>query len=240
MNNRIAWLPLAAIFFASCNQEKVISDKTTLATPKEQHSYAVGMDMGRTLKQIEVELDHSLVLKGVHDQLAGNTPLLQDSAFSAALQDLMATMRQARATKDSIAGAENLTKQKDFLEKNKSEAGVVTLPSGLQYMILAEGSGALPTPTDLITAHYAGSLLDGTEFDSSIKRGQPITFPLARVIPGWQQLLPLLKVGTKVKTWIPSDLAYGPMGSPPAIPPNSLLVFEMELISATADTTAKK
>lgn len=223
-----------------CNQDAAISNKSKLETAKDKHSYAIGMDMGKSLKQIEADLDYSLLMRGIKDQISNSPALLNDSEFQASLQDLMTSMRAERAKKDSAKAVEALTKQTEFLDKNKTETGVQTTESGLQYLVLKEGNGPMPKDGDVVVAHYIGALLDGTEFDNSVKRGQPLTFPINRVIPGWQEALKLMKVGSKVKAWIPSQLGYGTMGSPPVIPGNSLLVFEIELLEIKAPETAAK
>jgi FKBP-type peptidyl-prolyl cis-trans isomerase len=235
---QLATLGLGAALFLGCNQDSAISTKSKLETPKDKHSYAIGMDMGKSLKQIEADLDYSLLMRGIKDQVSNSPALLNDSEFQAALQDLMKEMRAERAKKDSIKSVEGLAKQSEFLAKNKAETGVQTTASGLQYLVLKEGTGASPKDGDVVVAHYVGALLDGTEFDNSVKRGQPLTFPLNRVIPGWQEALKLMKVGAKIKAWIPSELGYGKAGSPPVIPGNSLLVFEIELLEVKAGEAA--
>ena len=236
---KIIALGLGVAAFFGCNQDSGISTKSKLETPKDKHSYAIGMDMGKSLKQIEADLDYSLLMRGIKDQISNSPALLNDSEFQAALQDLMVTMRAERAKKDSVKATEALGKQAAFLAKNKTETGVLATASGLQYLVLKEGTGASPKDGDVVVAHYVGTLLDGTEFDNSVKRGQPLTFPLNRVIPGWQEALKLMKVGGKIKAWIPSELGYGVKGSPPVIPGNSLLVFEIELMEVQAGAAAQ-
>lgn len=198
-------------------------------------SYAIGADIGASIKQIDYKLDQDLLVKGLLEALNKDASALALSKEQQAqtLQDFQATMMKLRAEKDSIASLENSAKAKAFLEKNKKVKGVVTTKSGLQYSYIKKGTGASPKATDKVTAHYVGTLLDGTEFDSSVKRGEPATFPLANVIKGWQEMLPLMKIGDKVKCWIPAELGYGAQGNA-MIPANSMLVFEVELLAIPA------
>jgi FKBP-type peptidyl-prolyl cis-trans isomerase len=223
---------------------KAVSNKAALETPKGKHSYAIGTDMGRAIKQIEAELDYSMVLQGIKDQLDTTKPaLMNDSEVTAALQDFMLEMRKARMAKDSILmeerkqkAAENLAAQNSFLEKNKGEVGVASTESGLQYIVTAAGSGNTAKDRDTVVVHYTGTLLDGTKFDSSIDRSQPLSITLGegQLIPGWVEMLRLMKKGDKVKAWIPSNLGYGENGNQ-VIPGNSLLIFEMELLDIKPD-----
>lgn len=233
MQKKLIWVALAATttLFLSCQSGSGVSTKSKLETDDEKISYAIGQDMGNTLKQLDTKLDLAMVYRGIQDVVTGDSTksLLTPEERQKAMETLMTRIREARAKKDSLAGAENSGKAKAFLEKNKAEKGVITTASGLQYMIVQEGTGKSPTVNDQVTAHYVGTLLDGTEFDNSIKRGQPITFPVNGVIPGWQELLPLMKVGQKVKCWIPPELGYGPRAAG-RIPSNSMLIFEVELI----------
>jgi FKBP-type peptidyl-prolyl cis-trans isomerase len=226
---------------AKANQEA--ATKAALETPKGKHSYAIGMDMGRAIKQIEADLDYSVLIQGIRDQLDTTKPaLMNDSEFTAALQDVMLEMRKNRMAKDSIAmeerlaerrkqAAENHVKQTEFLDKNKGEPGVVTTESGLQYIILAEGKGKQAKDGDTVVVHYTGTLLDGAKFDSSIDRNEPLSITLGEgaLIPGWVEMLRLMKKGDKVKLWVPSTLAYGENGNQ-VIPGNALLTFDMELL----------
>jgi len=230
---------LMSITFMSCDlnaNSKEISTKAALETPKGKHSYAVGVDMGRAIKQIDADLDYSIILQGIKDQLDTTKPaLMNDSEMIAAMQDLMMEMRRIRVAKDSTRAAENLAGQNSFLEKNKGEVGIVVTESGLQYIKITEGSGEVAKDGDTVSVHYTGSLPDGTEFDSSIKRNSPLSIVLGegQLIKGWVEMLRLMKKGDKVKAWVPSSLGYGEQGNQ-VIPANSLLVFEMELLDIKA------
>ena len=237
---------ILGILFASCDlnaNNKTVSNKAALETPRGKHSYAVGTDWGRVIKQtinqLEVDVDYSLILQGIKDQFDTSKPaLMNDSEVTAALQDFMVEINEVRKAKDSIAmeerkqkAAENLVKQNEFLEKNKGEVGVVATESGLQYLILKEGQGKTAKDGDTITVHYTGTLLDGTKFGSSIDGNQPLSITLGegQLIKGWVEMLRLMKKGEKVKTWIPSSLGYGEYGNN-VIPGNSVLIFEIELL----------
>jgi FKBP-type peptidyl-prolyl cis-trans isomerase len=160
--------------------------------------------------------------------------LMADSTIFQTLTELSQSRQAEKARKDSVAAAENKAKGEAFLAQNKTAEGVVTTESGLQYKVITEGTGVTPSDTDVVKVHYTGTLLDGTKFDSSVDRGEPLEFPIGAVIPGWTEMLKLMKVGEKVTAWIPSDLAYGPRGRGPQIPGNSMLIFEMELIDTHA------
>jgi FKBP-type peptidyl-prolyl cis-trans isomerase len=201
------------------------ADGDALKDPKQKFSYGLGMSLGTNLKRSGVEpgdVDTDLFLKGMKDA-AGGSPLLTEAD---ARNAIMAFQAEAKKT---LAG-KNKTAADEFLAANKSKEGVVTTASGLQYKVLAAGAGDSPKPTDNVTVHYKGALLDGTEFDSSYKRGQPASFGVSQVIKGWTEALQLMKPGAKWQLFIPPDIAYGENGRP-GIPPNSLLNFEVELIS---------
>ena len=230
----------------------VLPKKDTLATLKDRYSYALGMDMGRAIKNVDADIDKELFLKSLRDQIEGNPLLLSDSQAEKALQELVLQMRVEQEKKAAAAAKAALDSQKVFLENNKKADGVVVTQSGLQYKYIvksADSTAKSPKLTDKVRVHYAGALLNGTEFDSSIKRGEPLEFPVNAVIQGWQELLTLMKVGEKVEAWIPSELGYGADGAAPVIPANALLVFQVELLdilsenpaadSAVADSSAK-
>jgi FKBP-type peptidyl-prolyl cis-trans isomerase FklB len=202
-----------------------------LATDKEKDSYALGLNIGRGLSKQPVELDAAAVARGLKDAMAGSKPLLTEEEVTADLKQLQDQVKKATEAKMQELGAENQKAGAAFLAENKDKEGVVTLPSGLQYKILTQGTGPKPAATDTVVCQYKGTLLDGTEFDSSYKRGQPATFGVGRVIKGWTEALQLMPVGSKWQLFIPADLAYGDRGAGSVIPPNATLIFEVELVS---------
>ena len=173
----------------------------------------------------------SVLARGIKDELAGGKVLMTDDEIKATLTALSAGLKKAQEEKMAAQGAANKSEGDAFLAANKAKDGVVTLPSGLQYKILKEGSGPKPTAADSVVCNYKGTLLNGTEFDSSYKRGQPATFPVGQVIRGWTEALQLMPVGSKWELFVPAELAYGPRSPGGEIGPNSTLVFEVELLS---------
>ena len=208
-------------------------------TPVEKRSYALGLDLGRQLKRQSLEVDSAQFTQGFKDALAGNPPLLSDEEVRATIVALQNEMRakQVQAVKELTE--KNKQAGEDFLAENKKKAGVVTLPSGLQYKILKAGDGKKPTAEDTVVCQYRGTLIDGKEFDSSFKRNQPATFQVNRVIKGWSEALQLMPVGSKWQLFIPSGLAYGERGAGAGVPPNSTLIFEVELVSIQPKTPPK-
>jgi FKBP-type peptidyl-prolyl cis-trans isomerase FklB len=202
-----------------------------LKTDKDKTSYAIGVNMGKSIRTGPVDLDDKILLQAFRDALAGRKLLMTDDEVKATMTALQADMRKKQEEKMQALAETNKKAGEEFLASNKTKDGVVTLPSGLQYKILTPGTGPKPTLTDSVVCNYKGTLLDNTEFDSSYKRGQPATFPVGQVIKGWTEALQLMPVGSKWQLFIPSDLAYGPRGSGPTIGPNSALIFEVELIS---------
>jgi len=215
----------------------------TLKTQKEKASYAIGLNIGKSMHKDSVDVDPNILLRGMKDGLAGAKPLLTDEEAKAAMVALQADLRKKGEEKMLVQGEANKKQGDAFLAENKTKDGVVTLPSGLQYKILKEGTGPKPTATDTVVCNYKGTLLDNTEFDSSYKRGQPATFPVSGVIKGWTEALQLMPVGSKWELFVPADLAYGARGGPGGgIGPNATLVFEVELesIQPKADLQAPK
>jgi FKBP-type peptidyl-prolyl cis-trans isomerase FklB len=201
-----------------------------LKTDKDKQSYAIGMNIGKSIHRDGVDVDPNILLHGMKDALAGGKTLLTDDEAKTVMTNLQAEMRKEQAEKAQLAGEANKKAGDAFLAENKTKDGVVTLPSGLQYKILAEGTGPKPAATDTVVCNYKGTLLDNSEFDSSYSRKQPLTIPVGGVIKGWTEALQLMPVGSKWQLFIPSDLAYGPQAKGP-IGPNSTLIFEVELLS---------
>lgn len=211
-------------------QQQVNSVKPT--TAKDTTSYAVGQQIGKSLVDQRLDLDLNMLLAGLSDMMSGK-PLLGDEALQAAMtklqQETMARMQAENAKKGEAAKA----KGEAFLTENKKKPGVMTTPSGLQYKVVTEGKGKKPTKENTVKVHYTGTLIDGTVFDSSVKRGEPIEFPLSGVIAGWTEGVQLMPVGSKFVFYIPSDLAYGTNGAGGSIGPNETLIFEVELLDIT-------
>jgi FKBP-type peptidyl-prolyl cis-trans isomerase FklB len=206
-----------------------------LTTRKDKFSYALGMNfgagLGASLHKQSVEFDPALVAQGMKDALAGSKTRLTEDEAKAILTEVQNDMRKQQQEKAQQAGELNKKEGVAFLAANKSKEGVVTLPSGLQYKIITAGAGPKPTASDTVVCNYKGTLVNGTEFDSSYKRGQPATFPVGGVIKGWTEALQLMPVGSKWQLFIPSDLAYGERAMSDVLGPNSTLIFEVELVS---------
>ncbi len=211
-----------------------------LKTDKDKVSYALGMNLGTNLKRDSVDIDTAIFVRALKDTVAGGRTLLTDSEARAALTQLQTAVRGKQMEKMKLAGETNKKEGDAFLAANKSQEGIVTLPSGLEYKILTQGTGPKPTATDTVVCNYRGTLVNGTEFDSSYKRGQPATFPVTGVIKGWTEALQLMPVGSKWQLFLPAELAYGERGPSPEIGPNSTLVFEVELLSIQAKDKEKE
>ncbi len=206
-------------------------DSTLLKDQKEKLSYALGMDLGAQLRKQSIEIDPDLLARGLKDGLSGGKTLMTETEARAAITALQTEMLKKQAEAMKVAGEKNRKEGEAFLAENKTKEGVITLPSGLQYKILREGTGKKPTLEDTVVCNYRGTLVDGTEFDSSYKRNQPLEFALKGVIKGWTEALQLMSEGSKWQLFIPSDLAYGPAGRGNVIGPNATLIFEVELLS---------
>ena len=221
-------LSLSSLAYGA-DEERALND--TLKTPIERLSYALGLDIGSSLKRLETEIDLGMFVRGVEDSLRGTKPLLTPQKAAEIKDEFFRKMREERARKMKESGEKNLKEGEAFLSENKKKEGIVTTGSGLQYMVLRQGDGPKPKSSNRVKVHYSGTLLDGTEFDSSYKRGQPATFAVTGVIPGWTEALQLMNVGSKYRLFVPSNLAYGERGSPPRIGPNAVLIFDVELLA---------
>jgi FKBP-type peptidyl-prolyl cis-trans isomerase FklB len=216
-----------------CSAGMVIADKAgPLKKKKDKLSYSLGVTIGRSMKRDLIDANPDLVAKGIKDVLTGRKILLTDQqmaeVFMSLQQDLVA--KQAEASK--ALAEKNLKEGERFLAENARKEGVVTQPSGLQYKVITDGTGNKAKSTDAVTVHYRGTMIDGTEFDSSYKRNEPATFQLQGMIPGFTEGVSLMKVGSKWQLFIPSRLAYGEEGADEAIGPNATLIFEVELLGA--------
>jgi FKBP-type peptidyl-prolyl cis-trans isomerase FklB len=201
-------------------------------SPKDDQdivNYSIGYQVGGDFRRQGIEIDPASLVRGVQDALAGAEPGMTPQEMHTTLSDLQQKITDAQEKQRKAALQQNLDAGRAFMEANASKAGVTTLPSGLQYQVIEEGEGASPKATDTVTVHYRGTLIDGAEFDSSYRRGQPASFQLNRVIKGWTEGMQLMKPGAKYTFFVPPDLAYGERGGGAKIPPNSTLIFEVEL-----------
>ena len=220
---------LIVIFSASLlvlplfGQEK----STQLKDQKDKVSYSIGMQIGFNLARQKVDINPDVLAAGIKDSLAGKPQLNPDQ-----VKEVMATFEKDMEQKQKESGDKNKAEGAKYLEENKKKEGVKTTASGLQYKVLKEGNGAQPKASDTVTVNYRGTLINGTEFDSSYKRGQPATFPVNGVIKGWTEALQLMKVGSKYQLFIPSSLAYGERSVSPDLAANSTLIFDVELLDA--------
>jgi FKBP-type peptidyl-prolyl cis-trans isomerase FklB len=205
-------------------------DAPALKTDLEKQSYAIGVEMGNNMKRQGVDLDGSLVAQGIRDALAGGKLLITEVECKDTVMAFQKGLIAKQQAAQKAAGDKAKADGEAYLAANAKKDGVKTLPSGLQYRVVKEGTGATPKATDTVTVHYRGKLVDGTEFDSSYSRNEPATFPVNGVIPGWTEALQLMKVGSQWELCIPANLAYGERGAGGRIPANAALVFEVELI----------
>lgn len=219
-----------ALGMALCAQSAFSADPS-LKTDKDKHSYMIGMLWGKQLQDIKGDIDIAVIQKGLADSFAGSKTLLSEEEAQQVSTEFRTALQAKKEAERAAAGAENQKKGDEFLAKNKALPGVKVTESGLQYSVIKEGTGPKPKANDQVKVHYVGTLINGTKFDSSIDRGQPASFPLNGVIPGWTEALQLMSVGSKYKLVIPGKLAYGEQGQPQGgIGPNEVLIFEVELL----------
>jgi FKBP-type peptidyl-prolyl cis-trans isomerase FklB len=211
-------------------------EKLVLKEQKDKVSYSIGMNIGNNLKKQSIDVNPDALVSGIKDALSGGKALMTEQEVNDTLMAFQKEMAAKQAESLKELGEKNKKEGEAFLADNKKKEGVITLPSGLQYKIIKEGTGETPKLTDTVTTNYRGTLIDGTEFDSSYRREQPATFPVKGVIAGWTEALQLMKVGSKWQVFIPSNLAYGERGAGRDIGPNATLIFEVELLSIKEGT----
>ena len=228
MKRFIISLALLSVAGAVFGQEK----PTPLKDTKDKVSYSIGLNIGFNLKKQNVSINPDTFTLGLKDAMAGKPQMTEEQ-----VKETMTAFEKEMIDKQKAAGVKNGADGEKFLAENKKKEGVKTTASGLQYKVIKEGSGAQPKETDTVMANYRGTLIDGTEFDSSYKRGQPATFPLSGVIKGWTEALQLMKVGSKYQLFIPANLAYGERAIGSDIGPNSTLIFEVELVGIQSAQT---
>ena len=228
MKRRLAMAMCAAVALSGA---AFAADAPGLTGEKEKFSYSIGMDIGGNLKRQSVEVDPDLLAKGLKDSYGGGKTILTEDQARQAIADFQKTLMAKQAETMQKQSEKNKAEGEKFLAENAKKEGVKVLPSGLQYKEVTSGAGKSPKATDTVTTHYKGTLIDGTEFDSSHKRGQPATFQVSGVIPGWTEALQLMKEGAKWQLFVPSNLAYAERGAGREIGPNATLIFEVELIS---------
>jgi FKBP-type peptidyl-prolyl cis-trans isomerase FklB len=207
------------------------ADQSPLKDKKDKLSYAIGLDVGNALKRQSVDINTDIFMQGVKDALSGGKKLLTDEEVRETMTAFSKELAAKQAETMKKLAEKNKEEGETFLAENKKKEGVKTLPDGLQYKVLVEGKGMSPKATDTVTVNYRGTFIDGKEFDSSYKRGQPATFAVNGVIPGWTEALQMMKEGSKWELFIPAKLAYGERGAGGVIGPDATLIFEVELVS---------
>lgn len=221
-------LALLSLGLGCTAQEK--EKKVELKDFKDKVSYSIGLNLGNDFKTQEVDVNADALAQGIKDSLAGGETLMTPDEVKETIVTFQKDLGEKQKARLAKMSEDNLKAGQAFLAENAKKEGVKTTASGLQYKIIKEGTGKKPTANDTVTVHYTGRLIDGTEFDSSVKRGQPATFPVGGVIPGWTEALQMMKEGAKWELFIPANLAYGERGAGPKIQPNSVLTFDVELI----------
>ena len=227
-------LSLLLILVGVCSAQSLYA-KTNPNAPftseDDKFSYIIGLNMAQNFKSQGINVKPELVARGLGDGYAGKKPLINAQEQQQIINDMQQKIQKQQAGKATMSADANSKLEAKFLSENKNKKGVITTASGLQYEVIREGKGEQPKNTDTVNVNYEGKLLDGTVFDSSYKRGQPISFGVNQVIPGWTEALKLMKPGAEYMLYIPANLAYGQNGIPNVIPPNSMLIFKVELLS---------
>ncbi|MDP2682109.1 MAG: FKBP-type peptidyl-prolyl cis-trans isomerase [Deltaproteobacteria bacterium] len=219
---------LSTVLIAGCANA---GGDTMLKNEKDKVSYSIGLNIGGNFKSQSVDINTDVLLKGIKDALSGSKPLMTEKEIQETMTAFQKEMTAKHGEQTKALAETNKKEGEAFLAANKGKEGVKTTSSGLQYKIIKDGNGQTPKATDTVTVNYSGTLIDGTEFDSSYKRGEPASFPLNGVIPGWTEALQMMKVGSKWQLFLPTAIAYGERGQGRVIGPNAALIFEVELLS---------
>ncbi|MEW6078597.1 MAG: FKBP-type peptidyl-prolyl cis-trans isomerase [Thermodesulfobacteriota bacterium] len=232
ITKRIIVVFCLGLFVFNCQVNTVTAENKSaaLATEKDKISYIIGTKMAASLLNIKGEINVDMLKKGLEDQMTEKPLMIPEDEANTLLQSFSQRMQAKQMEERKVKGEANLAAGKAFLEKNAKKEGVTTTASGLQYMVVTKGTGPIPAASDTVKVNYEGTTIDGKVFDSSYKRNEPATFPVANVIPGWTEALQLMPVGSKYKLFIPTELAYGPQGMGQQIEPNATLVFDVELL----------
>ncbi len=225
------WTCTAVLIASLCASAYCAEGDLVLKTDKDKVSYSIGADIGKSFRTRGLDLNEQILIQGFKDAYAGKKTLLTDEEAQAALEAYKKEMMAKQEATAKEQAAKNVKEGATFLAENKKKEGVKTTATGVQYKILTAGTGKMPKATDTVKVHYRGTLIDGTEFDSSLKTKEPVTFPVNGVIPGWTEVLQLMPTGSKWQVVIPSNLAYGEAGAGQVIGPNATLIFDVELLS---------
>ncbi len=223
------WISVLCLVLVACQSNT--QDKVTLKTQRDTVSYGIGTDIGKNLKVQQIEVNAQALAKGIADAITGGTMMLTDQQIQECMTRFQRELMAKAEEKSKVLGEKNKKESETFLTANKSKEDVKTTPSGLQYKVEKMGDGVKPKPEQNVTVHYKGSLIDGTEFDNTYKRGEPTSFQLNGFIKGWTEGLQLMPVGSKFTFYIPAELGWGVAGAGNAVPPNAALIFEVELLS---------
>lgn len=226
----VVWQPSSSAQTTTTVASTQPVETSEFKTDIDRRSYALGVRLGMGFKTDGIEINPAILVRAIGEVLAGKSLAMDDMQIMEVIADLQKDLMARKQAEFKSLAEKNLAQAKAFLAENAKKKDVKVLPSGLQYKVLTEGTGDIPKATDRVKTHYVGTLIDGTEFDSSYSRGQPAVFGVDRVIPGWTEALQLMKTGAKWQIVIPPELAYKETGAGPNIPPNAALIFELELL----------
>jgi len=235
MKRNLLVAAVIGVALAGCNEKEAEAPAVQLDSAEKRVSYGMGMGLGERISQEQINIDSDAFALGLKHALTDAERLMTQEEVMTEMQAFQQQQMADKQAAQEAAAEKNKVEGEAFLAENGGKEGVVTLESGLQYSVITEGEGAKPTATDTVEVHYSGTLIDGTEFDSSYKRGATVSFPVNGVIAGWTEALQLMPVGSKWNLYIPSDLAYGPGGTGGPIGPNATLIFEVELVSIKSE-----